>query len=107
VQIPVLDDPETVLTFSDLQDLKIYILMMIVISLVNFGKFLIGFFSNERKDLRNKVNGLEQSTVDVVNKLDKIAIQIAQIKDAQINVAEVQTIARNEMEYRDRLKREP
>jgi hypothetical protein len=42
-----------------------------------------------------------------VNKLDKIAIQIAQIKDAQNNVAEVQTIARNEKEYRDRLKREP
>lgn len=100
----VIENPETYLTINDLKDFKILALTLIVISGLNLVKFLLSLFSNERKELNERVKDLEDITTKIDHKMDQMMLSIAQLKDGQITESEVRNLSREEINYVEKLK---
>jgi hypothetical protein len=104
ISAKVSENPDTYLTISDLKDFKILALTLIVISALNLVKFLASFFSSERKDLKDRVEELEEITTKIDHKIDTILLSVAQIKDSQLTESQIRKLTREEIDYVDKLK---
>lgn len=92
------------LTVNDLKDFKILALTIIVISGLNLLKFLVSLFSSERKELNARVKDLEEMSNKIDHKMDQIMVTLAQVKDSQITLMQVQDITRKEIEFIEKYK---
>lgn len=105
VIVPLTQDPPSYVTTKDFDQIKIAGLILALSAVVQIAKSLFSFFSGERRDLANKVKHLDEQSIVLNAKMDQILLSIAQIKDSQISEHEIRNITRNEIDYRDRVKR--
>lgn len=106
--IPISEGPpEQYLTINDLKDFKILALTMIVMGGINLIRFAFSFFSSERRDLKARVDHLDDTTMEMNHKIDKILLAVAQLKDAQISESGIRHITRDEINYVERIRNKP
>lgn len=102
------DKGEVYVTWSDVNQMKMMMLVFAVYALFNLVKWIIGLFTKTemktREAMHERLEALEKQGASILNAIQKLEIHLSHVKDGQVTENEVRSITRNELDYVAKLK---
>lgn len=102
------DKGEIYMTFNDINQMKIGILIFAVYALFNLLKWIIGLFTKSeqktREAMHERLEMLEKQNNVILNSIQKLELHFAHMKDGQVTANEVREITRDEIAYVSKLR---
>lgn len=99
---------EVYVSYTDLMQLKLIGLGFIIYALWQIIMWLIGIISGSEKKTREgidkRLSKLEDNDAEILDKLKELSIHFSHVKDSQVKADEIRAIARDEIEYVEKLQ---
>jgi hypothetical protein len=99
---------EVYVSFGDLQQLKIMFLVFACYALINIIKWIINVFTKSelktREAMHKRLNELEDKDNEILKAIQRLEIHMAHMKDGQVGAEQVRQIARDELNYLNKVR---
>lgn len=95
-------DPDSYVSFNDLNQMKILILTFVVTALV---KIVWDVLKSKNSDVTGRIVSIEKTQHDILNAIQRLGIHLDQVKASQVVENEVREIVRNEIDYAEKVER--